>query len=260
MPEATWYSQGAFCWSELATLDVDAAKAFYGEVFGLEAEETPMPEGGVYVQFHRDGKHVAGLTPQQPQEREQGVPPHWNTYIAVDDVDAVTKEAEALGATIVAPAFDVLESGRMAVAMDPTGAAIGLWQAKEHIGAQIYAEDGTIGWFELMTQDMPRAIDFYTELFGYDAQEFPSMTGPYTVLRHKDENAAGVMTAPRDEIPSAWTPYFQVADADATFEKATSLGASTMMRVTEMEGVGRISWIGDPQGAVIAFIQPAPRE
>jgi uncharacterized protein len=259
MPEATSYSQGAFCWAECATSDVDGAKAFYGEVFGLGLEETPIP-GGTYVQFLKDGKQVAGLAQQQEQERERGVPPHWNTYIAVEDADVTAKEAEGLGATIMAPAFDVLESGRMAVVMDPTGAAIGFWQAKEHIGAQVYSEDGTIGWWELMTPDPKRAVEFYTQLFGYGTEDFPVQQGSYTVLRHKDEQAAGVLSSPQADMPAAWTPYFKVADADATLQAATRLGANVMMPVTEMEGVGRFSWITDPQGAVVAFIQPAPQQ
>ena len=258
MAEATWYSQGAFCWSELATSDVDRAKVFYTELFGLETDETALPEGGTYVQFQKDGKNVAGLTPLQEQERAQGIPPHWNTYISVEDADLVAKEAEALGGTIVAPAFDVLESGRMAVVMDPTGAAIGFWQAKDHIGAQVYAEDGTLTWWELMTADPKRAIEFYTQLFGYGTQDFPIEKGSYTVLTHKGEQAAGIMKPPAG-TPPAWTPYFQVADADATSEKATGLAASPLMPVTERQDVGRFSWITDPQGAVIAFIQPAPR-
>jgi predicted enzyme related to lactoylglutathione lyase len=261
MAEATWYSQGAFCWAECSTSDFERAKAFYQQVFGLDIEETPIPEtagGGTYGRFQKNGKDVAGLTPQQDQEREQGIPPHWNTYIAVDDAELVAKEAERLGGTIVAPAFDVLESGRMSVVMDPTGAAISFWQAKEHIGAQIYVEDGTTAWYELMTPDPKRAVEFYTQLFGYGTEDFPVQQGTYTVLTHKGENAAGVMTAPQGQ-PPAWTPYFQVPDADATLEKATRLGATALMPVTETEGVGRFSWISDPQGAVVAFIQPAPR-
>jgi predicted enzyme related to lactoylglutathione lyase len=258
MPEATWYSQGAFCWSECSTSDVDGARAFYSELFGLGIEETPIP-GGTYVQFLKDGKSVAGLAQQQEQERQQGIPPHWNTYIAVEDAELVAKEAERLGGTIVAPAFDVQESGRMAVVMDPTGAAIGFWQAKEHIGARVYSEDGTPTWWELMTPDPKRAIEFYTQLFGYGTQDFPIERGTYTVLTHKGEQAAGIMSSPQAEMPAAWTPYFRVADADATLEKATRLGAAVMMPVTETEDVGRFSWITDPQGAVVAFIQPAPR-
>lgn len=258
MTEATWYSQGAFCWSECATSDVEGAKKFYGELFDLEAEETPF-DGGVYVQFQKGGKNVAGLTPLQPQEQEQGIPPHWNTYIAVDDADVVAKEAEGLGATIVVPPMDVLESGRMAVVMDPTGAAIGLWQAKNDIGAQIYAEDGTLTWWELMTPDRGRAAEFFSKLFGYETQEFEAHSGMYTVLVHKGEQAAGIMEKPKEDVPAMWTPYFRVADADAAQEKATALGASVIMPVTEAADVGRFSWISDPQGAVIAFIQPAQR-
>jgi predicted enzyme related to lactoylglutathione lyase len=258
MVEATWYSQGAFSWAECSTTDFEGAKAFYSELFGLELEETPIPDGGVYGQFQKNGKYVAGLTPQQEQEREAGIPPHWNAYISVEDADLVAKEAEGLGGTIVAPAFDVLDSGRMAVVMDPTGAAICFWQAKDHIGAQVYAEDNTLGWFELMTPDPKRATEFYTQLFGYGTEDFPTEQGTYTVLTHKGENAAGIMSAPQPEMPAAWTPYFQVADADATLEKATSLGATVMMPVTEAENVGRFSWITDPQGAVVAFIEPAP--
>ena len=258
MTEATSYSQGAFCWTECATTDVDSAKAFYSELFGLGIEETPIP-GGTYAQFLKDGKHVAGLTQLQEQELERGIPPHWNTYIAVDDAELVAKEAEQLGGTIVAPAFDVLDSGRMAVVMDPTGAAIGFWQAKEHIGAQVYGEDGTISWWELMTPDPKRATEFYTQLFGYGTEDFPMEQGTYTVLIHKGEQAAGIMDSPQAGMPAAWTPYFNVANADATLAKATGLGASSMMPVTEIKDIGRVSWITDPQGAVIAFIQPAPR-
>lgn len=259
MTEATWYSQGAFCWSECATSDVEGAKAFYGQVFGLDTEESPIP-GGIYVTFKKGGKAVAGLAQQQEQEREQGVPPHWNTYISVEDADLVAKEAERVGATIVAPAFDVMELGRMAVVVDPVGAAISFWQAKESIGAQVYGEDGTISWWELMTTDPKRATEFYSQLFGYGTQDFPVERGTYAVLIHKGEQAAGIMNPGQPNIPSVWTPYFRVADADATLEKATGLGATAMMPVTESEGVGRFSWISDPQGAVVAFIQPAPAQ
>jgi predicted enzyme related to lactoylglutathione lyase len=146
----------------------------------------------------------------------------------------------------------------MAVVMDPTVAAISFWQAKEDIGAQVYAEEGTVGWWELMTPDPKRATEFYTQLFGYGTQDFPIESGTYTVLTHKGQQAAGIISSPQAGTPPAWTPYFQVADADATLQKATRLGANIMLPVTETEDVGRYSWITDPQGAVVAFIQPAP--
>jgi uncharacterized protein len=258
MAETTWYSQGAFCWTECATTDLPGAEAFYTKLFGWEVEETAIP-GGVYAQFKKNGKLVAAATEQQEQEKTQGIPPHWNVYVAVDDADMVSKEAEQLGATILAPAFDVLESGRMAVVADPTGAAIGLWQAKDHFGAEAYAAEGAMTWFELMTPDPTRATEFYTSLFGYGTQAQETPTGPYTVLTHKGEQAAGIFKPP-DETPAVWTPYVHVPDAEATLKAATEAGAETMISVTEAQNVGRFSWVKDPQGAVIAFIQPASRE
>lgn len=262
MTEATFYTQGAFCWAECSSSDTEGSMKFYGDLFGLDTNEIPLPPeagGGSYFQFQKKGKNVAGLTPQQPQEREQGIAPHWNVYISVDDAEMKAKEAEQLGGTIIAPAFDVLNSGRMAVVMDPTGVAISFWQAKDHIGAEIYAEDGTITWWELMTPDPKRAIEFYTQLFGYGTQESKAADGStYNVLVHKDEQAAGIFQPPQEGAPPSWTPYFATTDADATFEKAIGLGAKEMMPVTEIEGVGRFSWITDPQGAAIAFIQGEP--
>lgn len=261
MAEATWYSQGAFCWAECSTNDVEGAKAFYGGLFGLEAKGSPTPTGGEgYWQLQQGGKNAAGLTAQPAEEAERGVPPHWHIFIAVDDVDAVASEAARLGAKVIVPPSDVLEMGRMAAVEDPSGASVGFWQAKEHIGAQVYAEPGTVTWWELMTQDTAKAIAFYAGLFGYETEEFPSVTGPYTVLKHKGENAAGIMAAPQSDLPSMWTPYFESVDADATFAKATELGAEALMPVTDVEGIGRFAWVRDPQGAVTAFIEPAPRE
>jgi hypothetical protein len=79
------------------------------------------------------------------------------------------------------------------------------------------------------------------------------------VLTHKGEQAAGIMKPPA-EMPAVWTPYVHVADAEATLKAATEAGAEAMMPVSEAQDIGRFSWVKDPQGAVIAFIQPAPRE
>jgi predicted enzyme related to lactoylglutathione lyase len=259
MPEYTRHEPGAFSWADLSTNDVDAAVSLYGELFGWEIEKQDLPDGGVYAMARIGGKDVAAISPLQDEQAKMGIPPHWNVYIAVDDAEIAAKEAERLGGTIVAPAFDVLESGRMAVVTDPTGAAIGFWQAKDSIGAQIYAEEGTIIWWELMTPDQKRATDFYTQLFGYGTQEQDTPSGKFIVLTHKGEQAAGIITPPQQGPPPAWTPYFAVTDAEVTLEKAKELGATEMMPVTEAQDVGWFSWITDPQGAVVAFIEPALR-
>src|ERR1700738_1207198 len=107
MGERTQYTPGTFCWTDLSTTDPDAAKAYYGELFGWVAEDLPVGEGMVYSMMRLDGKDVAAISAQQPQQRDAGVPPTWNSYIAVESADDALDKAKALGATVHAPAFDV---------------------------------------------------------------------------------------------------------------------------------------------------------
>lgn len=117
---------GTFIWNELATDDIEAAKRFYGELFGWTYEGMPMGgNGGTYWVAQAGGKHVAGLFDKR-QIGLDHVPPHWLSYVAVDDVDARARAAEAKGGKTLRPAFDVPEVGRIAILSDPTGAAIAI--------------------------------------------------------------------------------------------------------------------------------------
>ncbi len=112
---------GAFGWFELMTTDVDAAKAFYKELFGWEYETVPMP-GAEYTVIKVDGNAVAGIM-VMPAECK-GMPPSWDIYITVDDVDAMAKSVLDLGGKILKPAFDIPEIGRFCVLQDPQGAVL----------------------------------------------------------------------------------------------------------------------------------------
>ena len=84
MGERSEYAPGTFCWSELASSDQDAAKAFYGELLGWEADDRPVGEGAYYSMQLVDGKPVAAIAAQPQQQRDAGVPPLWNSYVSVD--------------------------------------------------------------------------------------------------------------------------------------------------------------------------------
>ena len=114
---------GTFYWNELMTNDVDKARAFYTTVIGWTFESMPMPEGSYLIAQH-DGKPVAGMMAMLGIVPD-GVPPHWMSYLAVDDIDARVAAAEANGAAILRPSFDVPGVGRIAILTDPTGAAMG---------------------------------------------------------------------------------------------------------------------------------------
>jgi predicted enzyme related to lactoylglutathione lyase len=116
-------SEGVFVWNELHTTDVDAAKAFYGELFGWSPNDQDMGDF-TYTIFESGGEQRAGAMP----EPSGGLPPMWMTYIGTDDVDATCKRAEELGAQKHAGPDDIPGVGRFAVLSDPTGAVFALFR------------------------------------------------------------------------------------------------------------------------------------
>lgn len=115
-------AEGVFVWDELMTSDVDAAKRFYGELYGWTTEDVEMGPAGTYTLFKVGDTSVGGcLSNAQSQ-----APPHWYPYVAVDDADATTKKAEELGAQVYVQPASIPEVGRFSVIGDPTGATVGL--------------------------------------------------------------------------------------------------------------------------------------
>ncbi len=255
MPEYSASVPGTFCWPELATTDQKAGVAFYRALFGWDVAESPVGPGEVYSMFQLRGKEVAAACSIRAEERQQGMPPHWGTYIAVADADDSVARAKTLGATVVAPAFDVMDAGRMAVLQDPTGAVFMVWQGKRHPGARILNEPGALGWTELMTRDTKKAGAFYTALLPWTAK--PNKAVPsYTEFSVQGVPQGGMMEieAAMGDVPPNWMPYFRVADADRTAARAKELGATITVGPRDIENVGRFAVIQDPQGAVFAII------
>jgi predicted enzyme related to lactoylglutathione lyase len=114
---------GSFHWNELVTRDVEKAKKFYGSTIGWTFDAMPMPDGTYWVAM-MGGKPVGGMFPIAGPQWE-GVPEHWMSYLAVDDVDARVKKAQAAGAKLMRPAFDIANVGRIAILTEPGGAGIG---------------------------------------------------------------------------------------------------------------------------------------
>ena len=103
-------AHGAFCWNELMTRDVDAAKRFYEKTIGWTFDEMPM-SGGAYSVAKADGKFVAGI--MDPSAVGQpDIPPNWFAYIEVDDVEKRCRKAKEAGATIVKEPWDIPNVGR----------------------------------------------------------------------------------------------------------------------------------------------------
>jgi hypothetical protein len=258
--EAQTYDPGLFCWWELGTTDTDGAKAFYTSIFGWSFFDSPMGPEFVYTTFTYDGKSVGSCYKQMPEQVTQGVPPNWLSYVRVLSADETAAKVTEAGGTVLMAPMDVAEHGRMAVIQDPTGAVFGLWQTNQHTGAQLANAVGGVCWTELATHDTEAAKAFYSAVFGW-VPETSDMNGmAYTQFKHGNHTAAGMMQITEDwgPVPSHWSPYFTVADADATAEKVTANGGKLLMPPQDIPGIGRFSVLDDPQGAKASFIQLAP--
>ncbi len=133
MAQVTAHAPGTFSWVELSTTDPRGAVSFYRALFGWDVSEMPMGPGETYSTFKLGGKDAAAAYAMREEERRMGVPPHWNMYITVENADAATRRAQELGAAVLAPPFDVMEVGRMAVLKDPSGAVFSVWQPKSQV-------------------------------------------------------------------------------------------------------------------------------
>lgn len=255
---------GAFCWIELATTDQPAAKNFYTSVFGWTANDAPMGPDDFYTIFKLQDRNVAAGYTLRPEQKSQGVPPHWMLYIAVENADASAKKAAQLGGKVLAEPFDVFDAGRMAVIQDPTGAVFSIWQPKTSQGIRVKNEEGAFCWADLSTADPTRAREFYSRLFGWqmieDTDDKPA--SGYIHIKNGEDFIGGIPPAEHrnKDIAPHWMAYFQVSDCDATAAKAKSLGVTFYLEPMTMESVGRMAIMADPQRAVSALFQPMPRK
>ena len=258
MAEVTRHEPGMFNWADLMTTDVESAREFYCALLGCETYDNPVGGGFFYTMLRRNGKNIAGMFPLTPEMQAQGIPPCWNSYVAVANVEETAQKAAGLGGTVVVQPMDVMEYGRMASIVDPSGAALGLWEAKTHIGADLIGEAGAFCWAELYTHDTAAAGTFYTSLFGWEAQEVPGPGGmPYNLFTSGGAPAAGMLAIQPiwGEVPPNWTVYFGVENLDAALERAQAMGGKMQIQPMSIPNVGRLTLITDPQHVYVMLIE-----
>jgi predicted enzyme related to lactoylglutathione lyase len=124
MSEHNIPAANTFCWNELSTNDLDAAKKFYTDLLGwtLHTSETA---GMGYTEIEAAGRRIGGMYQQTP-ECGPAMPPHWMAYVAVDDVDGLAARVADLGGKVCVGPMDIPNVGRFAVINDPTGAVFSI--------------------------------------------------------------------------------------------------------------------------------------
>lgn len=264
------YQHGLFSWADVSAPDPAAASKFYVGLFGWEAEDQQGPDGSyIYTMFRQDGKAVAGLGAQPQEMADQGIPPIWNSYVSVDDIDATVAKWTEAGGTVMVPTMDVMTSGRMAILVDPYGATLSLWQAGDHVGAEVFNKPGTLTWNELNTRNVDGAKEFYGKALGWTFEPFEGSDPLYWLLTipakvqgdpvSEDNFNGGILTMD-ESFPEGtqpfWSVYFLVADTDAAAAKVVELGGRVMAPAMDTPA-GRIAVVSDPQGGSFLMISAA---
>ncbi|MFF7636478.1 VOC family protein [Kitasatospora sp. NPDC008050] len=260
MPDVTGpYAPGTPCWVDLMAPDQQAALDFYRDLFGWQGEVGP-PDTGGYAVCTLNGKPVAGvMTAMNPDgSKPDPMPPTvWTTYLATADLDATQQAVTANGGQVMMPAMDVMTIGRMAVVSDPTGAVLGLWQAREFTGAGVVNEPGALTWNELNTSDPKAAAAFYDKALGVDVEPMEGAEGYFglSVDGRPVAGMQGLATIPGlpPGTPSHWLTYFAVDDTDSTVDALVRAGGNVLKPPFDMMA-GRMAIVQDPQGGTFAVI------
>ncbi len=243
-------------WLDLATPNLEGAKAFYQQLFGWDYVDTGA-DFGHYNMAMSQGRNAAGIGPIWPPDSPQ--PSAWTIYFASDDAAADTAQVKALGGQVLVEPMQIADSGAMAICVDPTGAVFGLWQADQHIGAAVENEHGAMSWREVNTRDAAAAQTFYAQLLHLTANKV-AMEGVdyYYVLQRGDAMLAGILQMDDNwkGIPPHWMGYFAVDNTDATIERAVATGGKVHIPAFDMP-YGRMAVLADPFGASFSVVQLA---
>jgi uncharacterized protein len=252
--ERTHYEPGTFCWVGLATSDPPAAKAFYAALFGWKAVDLAGGEAGTYTSLRRSGKDVAVLYRQTAEARAAQAPPHWTSYVSVEDADATAVRAGELGgAAVFREPFDVLDLGRVAAIRDPGGAILSLWQPRAHVGAGLMNDVGALCWNELATDDLGQAREFYGRLLGW---EYDTDDSGYTTIKNAGRPNGGMRKRAGEAWAAepSWLPFFTVEHADVAAHRAEQLVGRILAEPTDLS-IGRRALLADPQHAAFAVLE-----
>jgi len=244
---------GKIIWNDLITQDIDAARQFYGGMFGWSFTEIERPDGREYSVARLGDVYIAGLLAADRRDDGQNVS-RWLPYVSVADADEAVRRGAAGGASVVVPPRDVA-LGRVAAIIDPQGAVIGL--AASRIGdpddATTRAAPGRVVWHELLASDAIEAAGFYRAIAGFEIETISRRGGEYRLLVQDGTPRAGIMARPNDQVNPVWLTHFGVSDPVAAAQRAESLGGQILVPPSPEFRDGTIAVVTDPSGAILVL-------
>ncbi|MFI0236051.1 VOC family protein [Streptomyces sp. NPDC016845] len=251
---------GAPVWADAMFLDLEAAKAFYTELFGWSYDPGAEEHGDYTQATTAAGKHVAALMPRMPGG--ESVPPAWNLYFATSDIAATAERVEQAGGVLAAEPTQVGDFGTMVTAQDPAGCSFSLWQPAGLEGFETVNEPGAFCWAEINSRDAAKTDAFFTAVFPYEVKKVADEHVDFHVWQLGGHPVLGRMRmtdAFPEHVPSYVNVYFVVEDCDAALATVQRLGGT--LHYGPMDSpFGRFAAVADPQGVAFTVIDVTAAE
>lgn len=254
MPTVSSVTQGTPIWVDLQSTDAAEAAAFYRALFGWDLSE-PTEQTGGYWLASVGGVPVCAIGSLPQALAENGAMPTWTTYLSVDDADAAAAAIPEAGGRVLLPPGEPRSGVRLLIATDATRAIVGLWQNSGAHTPWLRNEPGAVDWFELMSDDVDAAVDFYQAVLGASVSHMKLGASDYPMLNSAGGEFAGVTTPDVAGLPSHWRVYFAVTDLTESVELVKKLGGRVLSKPASAEGVGSWAAVADPHGAVFSLLQ-----
>lgn len=245
---------GQFVWHDLVTPDVEAAKRFYGGLFGWTFDDVEG-DGVRYAVARRNGSAIGGIA-EIAEMNPDLAGARWLPLLSVEDMDEALAVVRRGGGSVAVGPRDNPTRGTMALVVDPSGAQVVLVRSAGGDPPNRTADDIGAGdwlWNELWTRDVPASTSFYGDLVGYTTMR-PAVELPasYRVLERDDRPRAGVNELPWPEVLPNWLSYVRVADPAAVAARAEELGGTVLIPPSAEVRGGSVALLMDPTGAAFA--------
>lgn len=252
-------THGKFIWVELMTPDVGEADRFYSHVVGWQVKDFPSPDME-YKIFEADGRGVGGMMRLTEECKVENIPPNWTRYVSVDDVDKSARSFEEKGGRIMRAPQDIPQVGRFAVVADPFGAVLCI-MTPAPMDVSGFPEDaqnlnGHVGWNEVFTDDVDRAMTFYGDVFGWTKDHDFDMgnMGPYRIFAHNGKAIGGIMKRLPQVPVCHWGYYFNVDGLEDAITRVSTGGGKVVNGPMPVPGDSWIANCMDPQGAYFSLV------
>ena len=118
--------------------------------------------------------------------------------------------------------------------------------------------EGKLLWMDLFTIDVEAEVDFYTGLFGWEAEELTEDFASYTLLKNNGKPVAGVIyrpAAPNADVNGIWMPYFSVKNIKKSIKRVTKANGRVAVGLNEIPDRGKQVVVRDREGALFGLMQ-----